>query len=244
MIDLNLLKKQAAEARNGLRKNAFNPVTPEAQAAAMGGGAPPMDPMAAMGGMPPGGDPMAAMGGMPPGGDPMAAMGGGMPMDPAAMGGGLPPDPMAMDPMAMGGMPPEPGMAEMEAEAGTPVQLNLEDLQQILQEVAGGKEKEESGRATNKDIMTKMQAVDDRLSALAAALGVQLPAGDVGMGGDTEPTPAQAEPSEIDNAAAALAADQLSGAPGFSEMDAGLPPGETLPKTASVIDWSRTKLAR
>jgi len=243
MIDLNLLKKQAAEARNGLKKNAFNPVTQEAQAAAMGGGAPPMDPMAAMGGMPPGGDPMAAMGG-----DPMAAMGGGgMPMDPVAMGG----DPMAAmggDPMAAmamgGGMPPEPGMEEMEAAAGTPVQLNLEDLQQILQEVSGGKEKEESGRATNKDIMAKMQAVDDRLSALAAAMGVQLPAGDVGMGGDTEPTPAQAEPSEIDNAAAALAADQLSGAPGFSEMDAGLPPGETLPKTASVIDWSKTKLAR
>ncbi len=250
MIDHNLLKN----AKKALRKEAFNPMTEEAQMAAAqqgaapppaGGGAPPMDPamMAAGGGAPPM-DPAMMGGGAPPM-DP-AMMG----MDPAMMGGdpaamGMDPAAMGMDPAMMGG---DPAMMEDPAAGGTPITLTLEDLQQVVKEMTGegGEAEGESKRATNKQIMEELSLVKEQLSAIAAAQGIQLPAGSVGAGGDTSTEPTMAEPEDIDTAAAELAAagatdDALAGNPAFDALGAGLPPGEAIPKAAG-IDWAETKL--
>lgn len=242
MIDHKLLQ----QARAGIQKHAFAPTTPEAQAAAAGGAAPggaPVDPaMMAGGGAPV--DP--AMAGMDPA---MMAGGGAPPVDPAMAGmdpamAGMDPAMMGMDPAMMG---MDPAMAGGEPPAGTPVTLNLEDLQAVVAELAGGaaKPEKEGGRATNKEIMGELQGVKDSIAALAAAMGVQMPAGQVGAGGDMSATATPGEPEDLDAAAAQLAATELSGAPGFSEMDAGLPPGEALPKTAAALtDWSKTKIGQ
>jgi len=245
MLDHNVLKA----ARTNLHKEAFNPMTPEAQAAAAqqgaapppAGAAPPMDP-AMMGAAPPM-DP-AMMGAAPPM-DP-AMMGAAPPMDPAMMGGAPPMDPamMGMDPAAMG-MPEDP------AAAGTPVTLNLEDLKAVLQEISGegGAEEETSKRATNRQIMDELAGLKEVVSALAAAQGIQLPAGDVGAGAGTEPSTEAANPEDI----AAVAAE-MGGAEGGMPMDPmseamamGLPPGEmppgAMPKMA-LDQWSNTKAGR
>jgi hypothetical protein len=264
MLDHNLLKN----AREGIKKVAFNPMTEEAQmAAAQQGAAPPpagapvdpatgmpMDP-AMMGGAPM--DP-AMMGGAPPM-DP--AMAGGMPMDPAMMGGAPPMDPAMMDPAMMdpammdpammGGAPP---MEDPAAAGGTPVTLTLEDLQQVVKEMTGegGEEAEgKSKRATNRQIMDELALVKEQMTALAAGMGIQLPAGEVGLEGDTSTEPTPGSPEDIDTAAAEMAAagmeapaeDALAGNPAFDALSAGLPPGEAppMPKTA-MVDWSRTKL--
>jgi hypothetical protein len=168
-----------------------------------------------------------------------------MGMDPAMMG---------MDPAMMGGMPPEDPMAA----GGTPVQLTLEDLQQVVKEMAG----EEGGaddpdkpkRATNRQIMDELALVKEQLSALAAGMGIQLPAGEVGLGGDTSTEPTPGEPEDVQAAAAEMAAadlgggapDDLAGIPGFDAMSAGLPPGEMppAPMPKMAMDWTNTKLVK
>ena len=180
MIDRKLLKG----ARESLKKEAFVPLTPEAQAAAAGG-APPMDP-AMMGGAPPM-DP-AMMGGAPPM-PPMdpAAMGGAPPMDPAMMGGmppidpatGMPIDPatgMPMDPAMLGGAPPMPP----EEEGDDVVKVSMDDLKALMEEVAGAKagDAEKPRRATNAEIMDKLTKLETSLSALVG--GEPTPA-DTGM---------------------------------------------------------------
>jgi len=254
MIDHKLLKAaRDAAATEGIQKEAFNPMTPEAQAAAAQQGAAPMDPAMA-GGAPPM-DP-AMMGGAPPM-DP-AMMGGAPPMDPAMMGmdpamaGGAPPmDPamMGMDPAMMGmdpammGMDPMAGGAPMEdpAAAGTPVTLTLEDLRQVIKELdgEGPEDADKPKRATNRQIMDELSSLKEAIAALAAASGVQLPAGDVGTEGDTSASPASSSPEEI----AAVAAE-MGGMPGEPAMDPamagmdpmsqaldmGLPPGEMPPE--------------
>jgi hypothetical protein len=247
MIDHKLLK----EARENIQKEAFNPMTPEAQAAAAQqgaappppGAAPPMDP-AMM-------DP-AMMGGAPPM-DPAMA---GMPMDPAMMGGAPPMDPammdpammdpamMGMDPAMMGGAPPMDPAA-----AGTPVTLTLEDLRTVMKEIGGGEGPEAEGepkRATNKQIMEELASVREMVSALAAGMGIQLPAGDVGAGADTGVDAETANPEDI----AAMAQEVSGGMPmdPMSEaMAMGLPPGEmppgAMPKMA-VDKWSQTRAGK
>ena len=247
MLDHKLLK----QARENISKEAFNPMTPEAQAAAAQQGAAPMDPAMA-GGAPPM-DP--AMMGMDP-----AMMGGAPPMDPAMMGGAPPMDPamMGMDPAMMGGMPPlEDALAggappmEDPAAAGTPVTLNLEDLKLVISELQGeggeGAPESESKRVTNKDIMAKMQTIEESLQALAAATGVQLPAGDVGVGGDTSIGGEAAAPEDIAAVAAGMEDPAMGGMdPMMAAMESGMPPGEfpseTMPKMA-MDHWSRTKVA-
>ena len=183
MITHELLKN----ARANLRKTAFQPMTPEAMAAAQGGmpqpagGAmPPMPPDAmAMGGMPQGAmppmPPMMPPGAVPPppptppqGAPPMdPSMGGMPPMDPAmmAMAAGAPPaDPAA----AMQGMPPEAAAAMQ----GTPVTLTLEDLQTVVSQLAGAsQDKQEEGRITNKEIMAKLEDMEQALAGLLQAIG-------------------------------------------------------------------------
>lgn len=218
MLNHNLLKN----ARAGIQKLAFNAMTEEAQmAAAQQGAAPP-----------------------PAGMDP-AMMGGAPPMDPAMMG--MDPAMMGMDPAMMGGDPAAMGM-EDPAAAGTPITLTLEDLQQVVQELTGGGGEEEgSKRATNKQIMEELSLVKEQLSAIAAAQGIQLPAGSVGLGGDTSTEPTPGEPEDIDTAAAEMATvgmaegDALAGNPAFDALGAGLPPGEMMPKQAG-FDWTKTKL--
>jgi len=261
MLDHNLLKN----ARGAIQKVAFNPMTEEAQMAAAqqgaappppgAGGAPPMDP-AMMGGAPQM-DP-AMMGGAPPMDPAMMGMDPSMMgMDPSMMGGAPPMDPamMGMDPAMMGGAPPmeDPGMG------GTPVQLNLEDLQQIVKELGDGGEaggEEEPKRATNKQIMERLDLVGEQLSALAAAMGIQLPAGEVGTGGDTSTEPDMSSPDDLaaaaateemtaeatGGAAAPGGADPLAGDPAFDALAQGLPPGEGMPKMAATNWLASTKL--
>jgi hypothetical protein len=246
MIDHKLLK----EARENIQKEAFNPMTPEAQAAAAQqgaappppGSAPPMDPAMmdpAMAGMPM--DP--AMAGMPM--DPAmmdpAMMGGAPPMDPAMAG--MPMDPAMMDPAMMGAPVEDP------AAAGTPVTLTLEDLRTVMKEIGGGEGPEAEGepkRATNKQIMEELTSVREMLSALAAGMGIQLPAGDVGAGADTGVDAETANPEDI----AAMAQEVSGGMPmdPMSEaMAMGLPPGEmppaAMPKMA-VDKWSQTRAGK
>jgi len=258
MIDHKLLKQARA---NVLRKEAFNPMTPEAQAAAaQQGAAPPppgMDPMA-MGGAPPmdpsmmgGAPPMdpSMMGGAPPM-DP-SMMGGGMPMDPMAMGGGMPMDPSMMDPAAMGGAPPEDPAA-----AGTPVQLTLEDLRQVLKEIDGEEsaDPDKPKRATNAQIMDEIASLKEIVTALAAAQGIQLPAGDVGAGASMAPGGDAGSPDDIASIAAEMSSMGAEGGapdmgmdPMSAALDMGLPPGEmppgAMPKMA-VDKWTRTRLGR
>jgi hypothetical protein len=243
MIDHNLLK----EARDNIQKEAFNPMTPEAQAAAAQQGAAPPPPGAA-----PPMDP-AMM-------DP-AMMGGAPPMDPAMMGGAPPMDPAMMDPAMMGmdpammGMDPammDPAMmgapVEDPAAAGTPITLTLEDLRTVLKEIEGGEApgEEEPKRATNKQIMEELSNVREMLTALAAAQGIQLPAGDVGAGAGTELGGEESSPEDI-----AAAAEELSGGmpmdPMSEAMAMGLPPGEmppgAMPKMA-VDKWNKTRAGK
>jgi hypothetical protein len=241
MMDHNLFK----QARESLNKEAFNPMTPEAQAAAAQQGAAPPPPGAA-----PPMDP-AMMGGAPPM-DP-AMMGGAPPMDPAMMGmdpamaAGMPMDPAMMDPAMMDPAMMDPAMMDPAA-AGTPVTLNLEDLQQVIKELgaSGGESSEDGGeskRATNREIMDAVSTLQEQMAALASAMGIQLPAGDVGSGAGTE-LEAPANPDDI-----AAAAEQLSGGammedPMSQAMAMGLPPGEmppgAMPKMA-VDKWRNTK---
>ena len=153
-------------------------------------------------------------------------------LDPALMGG--------MDPAMMGGAPP----AEDPMAAGTPVTLNLEDLQQVIKELSGGDEPAEAEGATTDQVMSELTVVKDQLAALAAGMGVQLPAGDVGLAGDTSTAPATAGPEAIDDAAAAMATDELQGNPAFDALEAGVPPEEGMPKVAGQVDWTATKLAQ
>jgi len=237
MLDHNVLKA----ARTNLYKEAFNPMTPEAQAAAAqqgaapppAGAAPPMDP---------------AMMGMDP-----AMAGAAPPMDPAMMGGAPPMDPamMGMDPAMMGGAPPmDPAMMGMPPEdpaaAGTPVTLNLEDLKAVLQEIGGAEEP--SKRATNQQIMDELSGLKEIVAALAAAQGIQLPAGEVGAGAGTEPSTEAAKPEDIAAVAAEMGGEGGMPMDPMSEaMAMGLPPGEmppgAMPKMA-MDKWMSTRAAR
>lgn len=247
MMDHKLLK----QARENLKKEAFNPMTPEAQAAAAQQGAAPPPPGAApmpdpamAGGMPP--EMMAPAGGMPP---EMAGMPPEMMADP--MAGGI--DPMTgmpIDPAAAGAAPPmEDPMA-----AGTPVTLNLEDLQTVLKELgAGGDsapegEEGESKRATNRQIMDELAGLREMVSALAAAAGIQLPAGEVGEGAGTELDAMSANPEDIAAVAEGMAGgDVMAEDPMSQAMAMGLPPGEmppgAMPKMA-IDKWSNTQAAK
>jgi len=170
MLDRMLIQA----ARANLRKQAFVPLTPEAQAAAAaGGGMPP-------GGMPPGAPPMPVVpammgGGMPPGMPP-----GLPPMDPAMMGGGMPPGapPMPMDPAMMGGamppgMPMDPammGMPPAPAPGGEPVMVSMDDLRSLVEEVVGKTGEAETKRVTNAQIMDKLEEIETTLSAVFGPL--------------------------------------------------------------------------
>lgn len=166
-------------------------------------------------------------------------------MDPAMMGGGMPP----ADPSMGGG--------------GTPVTLNLEDLQQIVQELAkgggaeGGEGEGESKRVTNRQVMDEITMLKEQLSALAAGMGIQLPAGDVGAGGDTSVSPDMSSPEDLEAAALgdemmadatggapAPGGDALAGDPAFEALNAGLPPGEGMPKLAATSWLASTRLGR
>jgi len=203
MIDPTLLRN----AKMSIRKVAFSPLTPEAQQAVSGQGAqmPPPDPVQQAGGAMPPMDPAAMdpsmMGGgagMPPMDPSMMGGGAGMPpMDPSMMGGGagMPPmDPNAMppmDPSMMGGAgaPPPPG---------GPV-ISLEDAKALLAE-EGGKS-ENSGRVTTKQVMEEVKLLRQTLESLIGALGIQLPAADVGAGGEqTMPAP-EGNPEDLAAAA-------------------------------------------
>ena len=175
MIDPTLLRN----AKMSIRKVAFSPLTPEAQQAVSGQGAqmPPPDPVQQAGGAMPPMDPAA--------------------MDPSMMGGGagMPPmDPNAMppmDPSMMGGAgaPPPPG---------GPV-ISLEDAKALLAE-EGGKS-ENSGRVTTKQVMEEVKLLRQTLESLIGALGIQLPAADVGVGGEqTMPAP-EGNPEDLAAAA-------------------------------------------
>ena len=175
MIDPTLLRN----AKMSIRKVAFSPLTPEAQQAVSGQGAqmPPPDPVQQAGGAMPPMDPAA--------------------MDPSMMGGGagMPPmDPNAMppmDPSMMGGAgaPPPPG---------GPV-ISLEDAKALLAE-EGGKS-ENSGRVTTKQVMEEVKLLRQTLESLIGALGIQLPAADVGAGGEqTMPAP-EGNPEDLAAAA-------------------------------------------
>lgn len=246
-MDHNLLKAAKANLEQSLKKEAFNPMTPEAQAAAAQqgaapppAGAPPMDPSmmdpSMMGGAPPM-DP-SMMGGAPPM-DPAT----GMPLDPSMMGGAPPIDPMAMgmDPAAMGGDP----MA-----AGTPVTLNLEDLKSVISELqgeGGGEGGEKPKRATNAQIMEQLTNVQSQLDALASALGVQLPAASVGSEASTAMPGTESNPEDI----AAIAESMSGGAPAEDPMSQalamGLPPGEMPPEAMPKMAASKfihTRLGR
>ncbi len=187
-----------------------------------------------------------------------AMMGGAPPMDPAMMGGAPPMDPAMMDPAMMDPAMMDPAMmGEDPAAAGTPVTLNLEDLQTVLKELSAGEAPEaegESKRATNRQIMDELSGLRDMVSALAAAAGVQLPAGEVGSEAGTDLGSPSANPSDI-----AAVADQMASGdpmedpammgedPMSQAMAMGLAPGEmppdAMPKVAVDI-WSQTKAAK
>ena len=182
MLDMNLLRL----AKEALDKEAFTPLTPEAMAAA-NGPPPPMDP-SMMGGAPPM-DP-SMMGGMPPqGGMPMdPSMMGGMPMDPSMMGGAPP-----MDPSMMGGAPPA---------GGQPVTVSLDDLRQLLAE--SGSDDKDSGRATNRDIMNKLDEIEGMLADALGLGGVE----------DMAAQPAGSPQPGPEDLAAMLSAEGGGAAPG------------------------------
>jgi len=241
MIDHSLLKKARAANAPGIEKEAFNPMTPEAMAAAQGG-APPMDPA------------MAGAAGAPPMDPAMAGTAGAPPMDPAMMGAAPPMDPAmaGMDPAMMGMDPSMAPPMEDPAAGGTPVTLTLEDLQQVFKEFQSGEEPEAEGdpkRATNKQIMSELTTVKDQLAALAAGMGLQLPAGEVGVEGDTAATADAGSPEDI--AAVAGEMEAMGGmgtaAPMDQAMAMGLPPGEmppeAMPKMA-VDKFINTKLGQ
>ena len=119
---------------------------------AMGGGAPPMDPMMGGGGAPPM-DPM--MGGM----DPMA--------------GGMPP----MDPMmGGGGAPPEGGGADSEGIRA----IIKEELAASGLTGAGGSSQNAEGKIKPKiDVNVELLQIKKMLARLSDALGVNIPAADM-----------------------------------------------------------------
>jgi hypothetical protein len=163
-----------------------------------------------------------------------AMMGGAPPMDPAMM------DPAMMDPAMMGGAPPAEDPA-----AGGAVTVSLDDLRALMKEMdAGGPEDpDKPKRATNAQIMDEVAALKDSLAAIAAAMGIQLPAGEVGAGADTAPVEPAAGPEDI----AAVAAEMGGMDPMSQAMEMGLPPGEmppdAMPKMA-VEAWANTRAAR
>ena len=218
MINPDVLKEAReavarSEAKNqGLKKEAFTPLTPEAQMAGAPGAMPP-------GAMPPGGAPPmdpAMMGGMPP-------------MDPAMMGGAPP-----MDPAMMGGAPPPglpPGMP-------TPVVTTMEDLTAMFREIAaedvgageaGAPEAEgEPKRVTNKILMGKLEEVAQQLSALGNALGIQLPVAETGADAGTG-MPAPTGPEDL----AAAAAPPIP--PALPGLEAAVPKVAETPKKSNAL---------
>jgi hypothetical protein len=105
-------------------------------------------------------------------------------MDPAMMGGAPP-----MDPAMAGGMPPPPPMDQ--GGAMPPLTVSAEDLMALFQEVArqtqpaeeaGAPGASPSGRVTNRELRDRMDGLEGKLDALANALGVQMPAAEVGAG--------------------------------------------------------------
>lgn len=206
MIDAKLLA--AARGNLGrLRKVAFNPMTPEAQAAMQQPPppAPPpgpaMDP--AMMGMPPMGAPPPmdpAMMGAPPPMDP-AMMGAPPPMDPAAMG--MPPP--GMDPAMMGGMPPPPMDPAMmgvppppPAEGGMPIMMTLDDLKAILKEVKGDSgsgegdkpKLENTEKKPTDEVMGKLNEISAALNSFVTMMGsagAPMPPDQVGAGAPPPP---------------------------------------------------------
>lgn len=172
-------------------------------------------------------------------------------MDPAMMGA-PPMDPAMMDPAMTAPPGGEMPMEDPAAAMGTPVTLTLEDLQQVMTEMKAAEEggEGEPKRATNKQIMKEITGLKDSIAALAAASGVQLPAGDVGTDGDVSATAATANPEDIAAVADEMAAMGGGGDMGMDPMsqamDMGLPPGEmppdAMPKMA-LDKWGATKVA-
>jgi len=148
MID----RKKLKEARQAIRKLAFTPLTPEAQAAAAA---------------PPPGAPM----------DP-AMMGGAPPMDPAMMDPAMM-DPAMMDPAMTGGPPPP---------ADNMVQVNMDDLKALMEEVVGeGTTKRK--RATNNQILDKLEELQGMLEVITGPAVPQAEIGSVPPGEAGEAPP-------------------------------------------------------
>lgn len=193
-----------------------------AAGAPMGGGAAPMDP-GAMGGMPPGGAPMdpSMVGGLPPGG--MPPMGGAPPMDPS-----------------MGGMPP--------------IMLSAQDLQILIEQAAGAgappapeaapapeeapaEDPAADGRVTNKELMERVDNMENMMGQIMAALNI---APDEGM---MMPQDMPMSPTEGADTAAAMATEpaipesfgtpEAGGMPSPEMPAQGILPMDMGPKVAS-----------
>jgi len=209
MLDKELLQSV-------LQKNAYTPPTP-----AM----PPMDPMGGTG-MPPmdpsmmGGTGMPPMPPMPPAPPMDPSMMGAPPMDPSMMGA-PPMDPSMMppmDPSMMGAPPMDPaagGISEMGAM--TPIVLAKEDLDALLQAAAGEKSSS-SGRATNKQIIARVEGIEKSIAALAQGLGIPLPENPAAMATEEVPEPL---PPEVEGELPGAAPAPLEGTTAIPQSAGG-----------------------
>jgi hypothetical protein len=75
---------------------------------------------------------------------------------------------MPMDPSMMGGAPADPT-------AGMPVMLNMDDLRAILAEAGGKGGEGESARVSNRELMDKVEALEQGMGMLMEALQLAPP---------------------------------------------------------------------
>jgi hypothetical protein len=240
MVDQILLKKIL------LSKEAYAPPMPA------GGG------MDMTGGMPQ--DPAMMAAAMPPAGAPMG--GGAAPMDPGAMGGAMPPGGAPMDPSMVGGLPPS-GMPPMDPSMGgappmdpsmggmPPIMLSAQDLQMLIEQAATGagtapeappeeapaEDPAADGRVTNKELMERVDSLENMLGQVMSALNISP---DEGM---MSPQDMPLSPTEGADTAAAMATEgaipesfgtpEAGGMPAPEMPTQGILPMDMGPKVAS-----------
>jgi hypothetical protein len=109
-----------------------------------------------------------------------------------------------------------------------PIMLNMNDLQAILAEAAGGGQEKPQDQAkkrvTNRDIGDRLEEVEMVLAAMANHLQIPLPEGALMPTQETEIPPAEEEQGDIPLTEPAQAAAGPEAAPPMDPMMGGAPP--------------------